>query len=496
MGIVQRQGLRNTLISYLGLAIGFVNTTLVLPRLLSPSQIGLTNVLVGLATLAAQLAAFGFASTAMRYFPYFRDPEKNHHGFLPLVLGLPLLGFVVVAGLMWAGKPLVLHQYARDADLLGPNYMAAIVLTGAVLLLSLQDAYLKALFHSAVSGFLQEIFLRVLIVSAALLYGKGIISFNEFVLAYVGNYALVNLLLFGYLLYLGELKLRPTRAVLRVKPLRELLAFGGFALLTNISGTILLTIDALMVGSKMSLKAAGIYAIAFNISTALALPFRALYKTAFPLIAEYWKEGRMDKMADFYQRTTRLNTVVGCYLGLGIGLNLDFIYGLIHRPDYAAGATAVLLLLVGRLADGITGVNGIILLNSPRYRYDLAFNIGLSGSIVVLNYLLIPILGLSGAALSNAIALTALNLLRTWFVWRSYGLQPFDARLLRIATVALVAGAAAWALPAFPSIWVNLLLRGGTLTLVYGAGLLLTQAAPEVSALARTALARLGLGAK
>ena len=70
--------------------------------------------------------------------------------------------------------------------------------------------------------------------------------------------------------------MRPTRAALRIKPLGEMLGFGGFALLSNISGTVLLNIDNLMVGTKLSLAAAGIYLIATNVSTALALPFRAL----------------------------------------------------------------------------------------------------------------------------------------------------------------------------------------------------------------------------
>ncbi|RZL00351.1 MAG: hypothetical protein EOO62_24045, partial [Hymenobacter sp.] len=75
MGIVQRQGLRNTVISYIGLGIGFVNTTLVLPRLLAPAQLGLTQVLVSLATLGALVSALGFTNTTLRYFPYFRNRE-------------------------------------------------------------------------------------------------------------------------------------------------------------------------------------------------------------------------------------------------------------------------------------------------------------------------------------------------------------------------------------------------------------------------------------
>ena len=482
MGIVQRQSLRNTLISYIGLAIGFVNTTLVLPRLLAPAQIGLTTTLMGLATLGAQFAAFGFASTALRYFPYFRDPERGHSGFLALLLGGPLLGFGVVAGAMWAGKAAVLAHYPTDGALLGPNYPVAIGLMLCVLFISLQDAYLKAQFRSSFASFVQDIGVRLLVLGAAAAFATGWLSFHGFVLAFLGAYALATLALTAYTAAIGELRLRPSRAVLRVRPLRELLAYGGFALLSNISGTLLLTIDALMVGAKLNLAAAGIYAIAFNISTALALPFRAFYRTAYPVIAEYWKAGAMADMTGFYRRSTRINTLVGCYLALGIGLNLDFVYGLIQRPAYAVGTAAVLLLLLGRLADGITGVNGIILVTSPRYRFDLIFNLGLTASVVVLNALLIPRLGLAGAALSNALALTALNLLRTWFVWHTYGLQPFDGRIGRIVAVAAAAGAAVWALPALPNLWANLLLRGGLLTALYGAGLLLTSAAPEATA--------------
>ncbi|QKG52781.1 lipopolysaccharide biosynthesis protein [Hymenobacter sp. BRD67] len=490
MGIVQRQGLRNTVISYVGLGIGFVNTTLVLPRLLAPAQLGLLSVLVSLATMGALVSALGFTNTTMRYFPYFRNREAGHSGFLPLLLGLPLAVFVLVAAVLWLGRPLVLRWYAHDATMLGPHYAVMLGMALCILVYNLLEAYTKSLFHTSFSSFLTDVLQRLLIVGAALLYGMGLLSFDGFVLAYLGSYASISALLLGYLAVIGELHLRPTRAVLRVRPMSELLRFGSFALLGNISGTLLITIDSLMLGSH-SFADAGIYNIALNISTALAVPFRALYKTAYPLIAEYWKEGATAKMLDFYRRTTRLTTALGAYLALGIALNLPFIYSLIHRPEYAAGTVAVLLLLAGRLTDGITGVNGIIVVTSPRYRYDLLFNVGLSVGIIGLNYLLIPRLGLTGAAISNALALAGINLARTWFVWRSFGWQPFDLRILYILLLASGAAAAAWALPAPNNIYFTLCLRGGVLTLLYGAGLLATGVVPEVSALWQQALRRL-----
>jgi O-antigen/teichoic acid export membrane protein len=483
LGIVRRQGLRNTIISYAGLGIGFINTTLVLPRLLSTTQLGLVSVLVSMATMAQLVSGLGFTNTTMRFFPYFRNREAGHSGFLPLLLGVPLLMFAVVATALWLGRPLVLRWYADQAALIRPFYVVMLGMALFILVYNLLESYTKSLYHTSFSSLLTDVVQRVLIVSAAGLYGAGYLSFSGFVLAYMGAYAVISTLLLGYLAAIGELHLRPRRAVLRVRPMSELLRFGSFALLGNVSGILLVTIDSLML-ARYGLDKAGVYSIAFNISTALAIPFRALYKTAYPLVADYWKENATAKMLDFYRRTTRLTTALGAYLAVGIGLNLPFIYGLIHKPEYAAGTVAVLLLLVGRLTDGITGLNGIIVATSPRYRYDLAFSVGLAVLVVALNALLIPHFGLTGAALSNAVALGGINLLRTWFVWRSFGWQPFDKRVAYLLALAAGAGVVAWVLPDMPNIWLTLLMRGGIFTGLYGAGLLLSGWVPEVSAMA------------
>jgi O-antigen/teichoic acid export membrane protein len=482
LGIVQRQGLRNTVISYLGLALGFVNTAFVLPHLLAPEKLGLTTLLVSIATVYAQFAAFGFASVGIRFFPYFRQRESGHQGFLPLLLALPMLGFLLVTLFYGLGRPLLLAQYApQDAALLQPYYWWGSVLALFTLLYSLQDAYLKGLYHTAFSGFLQDIVLRLLIVGLALLYGRGYLGFREFVLGYVGLYGILLLLLTVYVAYIGELHLRPTRAALRVRPVGEIVRFGGFALLSSLSGSILGFIDSWMVGAQLSLAAAGVYGIAYNISTALTIPARSLNKIAFPLLAQYWKDQDLGKMAEFYRSTTRLNTVLGCYLALGIGLNLDFIYSLIKNPVYATGTTAVLLLLAGRLFDGITGVNGLIVVTSPRYRFDLVFNLSLAAFTVLMNWLLIPRLGLTGSALATLVALVGINATRTWFVWYSYRLHPFDRRIPLILGIAAAAGLAAWFVPFVHSFFITMLVRSAVLTLAYSALVLGSNAVPEAT---------------
>jgi hypothetical protein len=59
MGIVQKDALRTMLISYLGIALGYINKGLLFLIILSTAQIGLVNLLISVGTLFAQFANLG-----------------------------------------------------------------------------------------------------------------------------------------------------------------------------------------------------------------------------------------------------------------------------------------------------------------------------------------------------------------------------------------------------------------------------------------------------
>ena len=80
MGIIARQATLNTLLAYIGIALGFVNVVVLYPRVLQADEFGLTRLLVSIATIAAQVAQLGAENTVIRYFPYFRDPARDHRG--------------------------------------------------------------------------------------------------------------------------------------------------------------------------------------------------------------------------------------------------------------------------------------------------------------------------------------------------------------------------------------------------------------------------------
>jgi len=59
MGIIQRQSIKGSIYSYIGAFLGFVNLAILAPKIFTTDQIGLTQVLVSLATIFAQLGTLG-----------------------------------------------------------------------------------------------------------------------------------------------------------------------------------------------------------------------------------------------------------------------------------------------------------------------------------------------------------------------------------------------------------------------------------------------------
>ena len=100
MGIIAKQSIQGTIVTYLGVAVGFVTTFFVLTRFLSAEEIGLARVLIDAATLFIGLAQLGTSSSIIRFYPHFRSQEQgtksqDDHGFFFWTLIIPLVGFAL-----------------------------------------------------------------------------------------------------------------------------------------------------------------------------------------------------------------------------------------------------------------------------------------------------------------------------------------------------------------------------------------------------------------
>ena len=438
MGHIQRDSFRITLISYTGAVIGYLNKVFLFTNFLDTDQVGLANLLITLSMVYAQIAAMGSHNIVLRFFPFFRQQKGDHHGFLFAVTALSLAGFAFITIiLLLFTKPFTL--FYQDSSPLLVEYAAYLIpLALATTLYLLFESYLRSLYKNILPSFVHEWGLRLLTTLSILAYALGLITFPGFVAIYVLAHCLPPIILMIYTAWIGQLKIKPVRSPLLKRLGSIMLLYGVFSLLNNLGLFLLISIDGMMVAGMIDLHAAGIYTTMIFISSIMLIPYRSMIKVSGPVVAGLWREKSMDKLNELYKKATAGNLVVGTLLFTLIWANLDAIF-FFMPGEYQEGRMVFLLLGLGKLFDMASGLNGVILLTSKKYRFDLVVTLGLVIFAILSNYLLIPVLGINGAALASMLTLIFFNLARILFINHYYQLQPFVARQVWVPLIMAVA---------------------------------------------------------
>ena len=114
MGIIIKQTIKGSIWSYAGVAIGFVTTAYLYPNYLTPDVVGLFGILMAYSVLFAQFSSLGFHGVTARLFPYFRDKEKGHNGYLFIALVVIMVGFLLFFIAFIFSRPIIERQALEE----------------------------------------------------------------------------------------------------------------------------------------------------------------------------------------------------------------------------------------------------------------------------------------------------------------------------------------------------------------------------------------------
>ncbi|MBC8152688.1 MAG: oligosaccharide flippase family protein [Bacteroidetes bacterium] len=446
MGIIQRQTIQSTVFTYAGTALGFVTTTLLIPRVMNLDQVGLINLLPSWMILLAYVANLGINGAANRYFTYFRDYDRQHNGFLLVSIGVSLIGFLLAMGLLIAFKPIILETNQERSVLFADNYYLLIPLTFSLLFFNLFDTYAKLLYDTVTGTLLQQVVQRVLTLAVVGAYALGWLTFSQFLPVWLLTWLLPAGLMADKIGVDQQFHLSP--GFVRITPdmRRQLASYSSLTLLTGLSSQVIVQIDKIMVNQSLGLAAVAIYATCANFGIVIAIPATALYKVSGVIIADSWKNNDLANISQIYRKSCLNQLLIGSLVFVGIAANLPNLFRILP-PAYESGYFVILWLGAGKLIDMATGVNGQILNTSRYYAYDTLFFAILVVSTIAFTYYGVKLAGLNGAAVAAALATAIFNAGRTWFVWYKFGLQPFGWQNAAILVVAGLTWGLAAAVP-------------------------------------------------
>lgn len=466
MGIIIKQSVKGSLWSYLGVLTGFVTTSYLYTEYLTPEVVGLFGLLMAISTLTSQFSLLGMGGVTARLFPYFRDPGKGHNGFLFVALIVLAAGFLFFLAAYYAFKGILIETNLEKSRLFADYVYLLVPLTFFLLIFNLLDSYNRVLYDVVMGTFLQEFFQRLLIFIAVGLYAFSLLTPDQLIIAFAIAVCLKTIVLLVYLFRKGEINLRPRLAFIHKKLRKEMIGVAVFSIVGGMGSLIVFSIDKIIVNQMLNLANTGVYTVAFYFGTLVAIPSRPLLKISGTLIADAWARNDLPTIKDIYYKSCINQFVIGGFLFLGIWSNIDNIL-IILGEDYLQSKWVIFFIGIGYLFDMLTGANSQVIAYSRYYKVSLLFVMILIVVVVVLLYLFIPNWGIAGAAIAIAGALFLNNLMRYLFLYKKYGLQPFNRNFLIVAVFYTGLYFLLKIIPAQQLI-PDLLIRGSVITLLTG----------------------------
>ncbi len=177
--------------------------------------------------------------------------------------------------------------------------------------------------------------------------------------------------------------------------------------------------DTIMLGMFRTEEEVGIYNVALRVSMITSITLMAINTIAAPKFAEFWGKGDIKGLAKVAQQSTKLIFWTSFPILILFLIFPKPILG-IFGEEFKAGAIALMILTIGQFVNAAAGSVMFILqmTNQQNLVYKiLIFSISTN---IILNFLLIQLIGMQGAALATAVSMIFLNIFGVFFVYRKY----------------------------------------------------------------------------
>ncbi|MBD3581519.1 lipopolysaccharide biosynthesis protein [Flavobacterium selenitireducens] len=424
MGIVIKQSISNTLITYVGFAIGAANTLFMYPQILGDEFYGLTGFILSSGNVIMPLMAFGVHNTLVKFFVGYRS-EQEKNGFLTYLLLLPLVVAIPLLIVCYFGYDQIAGYFSTKSPIIF-DYFWQIPLIGLCMAyFEIFYAWVKVHLKSVFGTFAREILLRVLITAGLFAVYFDWISAGSFVNLTLAIYLVITAIMMVYAFRIREFRLDRRFPVNR----KAVFRYSVFIILSGSVANMLLDLDKMMMGKMIDIDNIAFYSVAVFMATVIAVPSRSMHQIAYPITAKLMAEGKYEELNDFYKRTSITLQIVGGLVLIGILVNVNQMYRLLP-PEYSKGLFTVFVIGFSKYLELILGNNNAIIFNSKYYNAVLVLGLLLAVVQIGLNLYLIPKMRIDGAALATLISVALYNLAKLLFVVFRMKLYPFTKQTL------------------------------------------------------------------
>lgn len=428
MGIIARQSIKASVVTYFGVLIGAFSSIYLIPKYIPAEYVGLISAIQRIAVLLTPFLSMGVSIIALKYYPLYEKNSIQSGEFVYSLIFRLSVSLIITSINYLLFKNYIAQYFIKNSPLLldflnFPLYVG--ILTVIIQFLSsISTSY----YRIVIPNFLNNTFNKILGVITIISFVYLGYSLRSFVIYYLSSYYLVIvILLFFYIIFVIKPKLIVSSFAKLKENITSTFKYSLYQVFTNISGVIVFSIDTIMLSSMAGLKYTGIYAISYYIASVIEIPRKMLTDISFPFLSSNLKAKNLDKIEKYYISTAKSQLFVGFLVFYLIWFSIADLFSLMPNGSfYKQGINVVLFIGLSKVVDMAFGVNRQLIEVSDFYKYNLYTNILLAFLTIVFNAWLIPLYDVKGAAIATLLSIIIFNLISLIIVYIKMKILPFD----------------------------------------------------------------------
>jgi O-antigen/teichoic acid export membrane protein len=337
--------------------------------------------------------------------------------------------------LVVAGYPL-LTLFGQTGSALGQHFAPLAVLALSTGLVHVNGSVLIGL-KRPLAGYFADAIFRPMVVLAAFLIALSVmvpvVAFDRMLWLMACGYVVVSLGHFGFVMM--TLKTVPDTAAPRAEDVRRWWRFALPWVLISLATDFFFDIDLLLLSHSLPKQELAIFGVCTRIFSLVSFGVAAVYAVTLPDIFE--SEANADRAA-FHRKIGDANVVAsGLAVLLFVGMAVVGPFALmLFGPSFSAGALPLVILCLALVVRAVMGPASVVLSMHDRPYASLpAVGLGVV-ALMLLNWLLVPSMGLLGAAMAATLAITLWSVALWWTALRTAKLDvSIMQRFRRVAVV-------------------------------------------------------------
>ncbi|MEC7863820.1 MAG: flippase [Bacteroidota bacterium] len=386
----------------------------------------LVLVILRIFTLISKL---GLDTFSIRFIASFANQGKwkSIQLFRSKILGLLTLTSIISSIIMYSFSGVIADLVPVDSEHI--QMMSFFVLPMVFFMLHYES--LRGLKRIAEFSFFYRMSQATFTIASLFIISAFITSRNVPVYAYLTSLCIISLLSFiAYKYWFSKRATLTSSEVVENLTIINMLKISIPLMLAQSVQFIMAWTDQLMLGNMMDVESVAIYGVAFRFSMGVTVTLMAINSISSPKFAEKFANNDILGMGKIAMQSAKLIFWTTIPLATILLISPKFFMGL-YGTKFLLGVEVLRWLIIGRVVNALSGSVGNLMQMSGQQKSFM--HILVIGSIinVLLNYFLIPIYEIKGAAIASVVSLSFWNLSMVFVVKKKFGFYSFYIPFLK-----------------------------------------------------------------